>query len=74
MANSWEMRNWNSLRSTDIRKGLDTIGADTMVTIYKQPKKINRYATNVYSFPEAYKQEVTYAEFLNLYEKADFPG
>lgn len=45
-----------------------------MVTIYKQPKNINRYATNVYSFPEAYKTEVTYKEFLDLYDKEEFPS
>jgi len=76
MAKSWPMyKEWHSLQhGYNIKLGLDTIGADTMVTIYKQPANINRYATNVYSFPEAYKKEVTYKKFLDMYEKEDFPS
>ena len=35
MARSWPMHNWHSLRSDTPRLGMDTIGEDTTVTIYK---------------------------------------
>lgn len=67
-------RSWPMFEKGSVDKSLATIGKDTKVQVYKQPKSINKYASNVYSFPEAYRREMTYGEFLDMYSKEDFPS